>query len=76
MGKVKNTESGKGSDSVEKAEQPVKKEIVVSKNAIVDKTVTVVSLDGDKFHKTGTEFGMGKATAEKLAKLGRVKIKE
>lgn len=63
-------------DKKEEAKVEEKKGITVEKNASIDVSVTVISLDGDKFHETGTEFQMGKGTAEKLAKLGRVKIKE
>ncbi len=76
MGKVKHTESGKVTDSVEKAEEPVKKELVISKKGVIDSAVTVISLDGDKYHKTGAEFEVGKGTADKLIQLGRVKLKE
>ena len=51
-------------------------EFAISENTIIDRLVTVVSLPGDPYHKDGAEFQMAYATAKKLEKKERVKIKE
>jgi len=51
-------------------------EFVIPKDAIIDVSVTVISLAGDPYHKDGEEFQMAKRTAIEREKLGWVKIKE
>lgn len=73
MGKVKKEEQevtlvGEG------VQEPT--EFVIPKDAVIDVAVTVISLNGDPYHKNGEEFQMAKKTAELRAEQGWVKIKE
>jgi len=52
------------------------KEFVVSKDAAVNFTVTVVSTDKDPYHKTGSEWHCGDKKAEDLEAAGWVTIKD
>jgi len=54
----------------------VQTEFQVPKDAIIDVSVTVISLPGDPYHKDGVEFQMAKRTAELLAVRGWVEIKK
>jgi len=59
----------------EDVQEVVQTEFQVPKDAIIDVSVTVVSLAGDPYHKDGEEFQMAKRTAELLQERGWVKIK-
>ncbi len=65
-----------GSDQGSESAAEEQKELVVPKDATIDEQVTVISLEGDIYHENDAEFEVGRKTAEKLVKLGRVKIKE
>jgi hypothetical protein len=56
--------------------QDNQKEFIIPKGSQVDKAVTVISLQKDRYHKDGEEFEMAETTAKKLAEIGWVKIKE
>lgn len=75
MAKKQNQNSGSNQGNEPEVNEE-KKEMVIPKDATIDVPVTVISLEGDVHHENGVEFQVGKKTAEKLAKLGRVKIKE
>lgn len=69
----------KAEDEVTKVGEDVKveqKEFKPGKDAIVDVAVTVISLEGDPYHKNGAEFQLAKKTANELAERGWVKIKK
>lgn len=51
-------------------------EFSVPKGSIIDKAVTVISLDKDPYHKDGDEFQMAEKTAKLLEEKGWVKIKK
>ncbi len=73
MGKVKKEETEVtkvGEDVV------VQTEFTIPKDAIIDVSVSVVSLPGDPYHKDGEEFTLAKKTADLLVERGWVKLKD
>jgi hypothetical protein len=60
----------------EKVEKPEEKAFEISKDSMIDVSVTVISQDGDPYHETGAEFEVGKKTAKELEARGWVKLKK